>query len=187
MPLGVLGHVNAALELVDQIDRHEMPMPGRVVLPMGTGGTAAGLLLGFAMADVDIEIVGVRTGPRAFANKRAVVSLAGKTRDLISRITGEVVPRIDATKMRVIHHAYGGAYGRPVAGSREAKALLFERTGIDLDDTYTAKAWVGTLAERKSSSGPILFWYTFDPSCLTSSRSTSTPATATLQATSTTR
>src|SRR5215212_113166 len=72
VPLGILGHVNAALELVTQIENAEMPRPSRVIVPVGTGGTAAGLLLGFAITHSDIEVVGVRTGPRLFANKRAV-------------------------------------------------------------------------------------------------------------------
>jgi 1-aminocyclopropane-1-carboxylate deaminase/D-cysteine desulfhydrase-like pyridoxal-dependent ACC family enzyme len=106
---------------------------------------------------------------------------------MINRLCKERIDAIDPSRMRVIHTAYGGAYGRPVAGALEAKSLLFDATGITLDDTYTAKAWVGALAERRSTPGNILFWYTFDPSCLTSSRSTSIPATAIPQAMSITR
>jgi len=184
VPLGVLGHLNGALELAAQIERGEMPLPERVILPMGTGGTAAGLLLGFAVAGLDIELVGVRTGPRAFANKRAVISLARKTQTLIREMTGEPIDAVNPDRLRVIHGAYGGGYGKPAPGSIEAKQRLFDKTGIVLDDTYTAKAWVGALEERKSFSGPMLYWFTFDASCLTSSPSTSIPATATRQATS---
>src|SRR5919199_3716007 len=41
-PLGVLGHVNAALELAEQVARGELPAPARVVVPLGSGGAAAG-------------------------------------------------------------------------------------------------------------------------------------------------
>jgi D-cysteine desulfhydrase len=187
VPLGVLGHLNAALELASQIENGELPLPERVVLPMGTGGTAAGLLLGFAIAGLDIEVVGVRTGPRAFANKRAVVSLAKKTQRLINAVCDTNIDAVHSDRMRVVHTAYGGAYGRPVPRAREMKKLFFDETGIVLDDTYTAKAWAGALQERKTFTGPMLFWYTFDPSCLTSSRSTSIPATATQPAMSITR
>lgn len=186
-PLGILGHINSALELVGQIERGELPKPSRVILPMGTGGTAAGLLLGFAIAGVEIALVGVRTGPRMFANKRNVLSLARKTQRMIATMCGAKLPGIEPAQVRVIHDAYAGGYGRPLKGADQAKALLLNEAGIVLDDTYTAKAWVATLAERKSSSEPILFWYTFDASCLTSSRSTSIPATATPQAMSITR
>jgi D-cysteine desulfhydrase len=168
VPLGVLGHVNAALELVEQIDAGEMPPPSRVILPMGTGGTAAGLLLGFAVAGLDIEVVGVRTGPRMFANKRAVVTLAKRTARMIGTICGERAPAFDPGRLRVIHTAYGGAYGRPVQGAARAALDLHEAIGIRLDDTYTAKAWIGTVRERDRSPEALLYWFTFDASCLTS-------------------
>ena len=168
VPLGVLGHVNAALELVQQIETGAMPQPSRVILPMGTGGTAAGLLLGFAVAGAKIEVVGVRTGPRMFANKRAVQKLAKRTADKIGTVCGEKPPAFDPGRLRVIHTAYGGAYGRPVEGAARAALDLHEAIGIRLDDTYTAKAWIGTVRERDRSPGALLYWFTFDASCLTS-------------------
>ena len=111
-----------------------------MIVPMGTGGTAAGLTLGFEIAGLDIEVVGVRTGPRMFANKRAVLSLAARTSRLIGTISGERMPAIDRNRLRVIHSAYGGAYGRPVEGAARAAADLHEAMGITLDDTYSAKA-----------------------------------------------
>jgi D-cysteine desulfhydrase len=167
-PLGVLGHVNGALELAAQIDHGEMPQPSCVIVPMGTGGTAAGLMLGFEIAGLDIEVVGVRTGPRIFANKRAVLSLARRTARFVGTICGDRIPAIDPTRLRVIHSSYGGAYGRPVEGAARAAAELHEALGIRLDDTYTAKAWMGTVKERSVSRGTILYWFTFDASCLTS-------------------
>ncbi len=76
-PLGMLGHVNAALELAEQIARGEMPAPARVVLPVGSGGTAAGLALGFAIAGVDTIVVGARVAPRIAAGRRRVLGLGG--------------------------------------------------------------------------------------------------------------
>jgi len=168
VPLGVLGHVNGALEMIAQIDAGEMPMPSRVIVPMGTGGTAAGLLLGFSIAAANIEVVGVRTGPRMFANKRAVLSLARRTARFIGTVSGDRMPPLDPDRLRVIHTAYGGAYGRPVEGAARAVADLYDTLGVRLDDTYTAKAWVGALSEGARERGPIVYWFTFDASCLTS-------------------
>ncbi|CAA9305715.1 MAG: hypothetical protein AVDCRST_MAG11-1143, partial [uncultured Gemmatimonadaceae bacterium] len=47
-PLGVLGHVNAGLELAEQVRAGLLPEPERLVVPLGIGGTAAGLALGLA-------------------------------------------------------------------------------------------------------------------------------------------
>src|SRR5258706_15963976 len=63
-PLGVLGHVNAGLELVDQIDAGQLPQPKYVIVPLGTGGTMAGLVLAFAIAQREITVIGARVVPR---------------------------------------------------------------------------------------------------------------------------
>jgi D-cysteine desulfhydrase len=160
--------VNAALELARQIENGEMPMPSRVVLPLGTGGTVAGMVLGFAIAGLPIVTVGARVGPRLFSNSRKVLSLASKTSRLITHLTGEPVPAVDSSKLRVVHHVYGGAYGRPLPRAGEAAKELHEATGIQLDETYSAKAWVAALDESRAAGGPVLFWLTFDASCLTS-------------------
>ncbi|MEO7366372.1 MAG: pyridoxal-phosphate dependent enzyme [Gemmatimonadaceae bacterium] len=166
-PLGILGHVNAALELDEQIRAGILPMPQKIVLPLGSGGTTAGLLLGFAIAGVDIEIVGARVGPRAVVNRRRVLRLAKKTLALIERLTGEKLPSINPSKLRIVQDVYGGAYGRPLDGAEEAAAILREAARIRLDDTYSAKAWVAAVAETRSTKGPVLFWLTFDSRCLT--------------------
>ena len=167
-PLGILGHVNAALELAEQISRGEMPMPSRVILPLGSGGTTAGLLLGFAIAKLPIEVVGARVGPRAFVNRTKVFSLVRKTARLIRKLSGEEIPSVDRSRLRIVQTVYGGGYGRPLARASRAAKLLHDTTGIVLDETYSAKAWTAALEEPVSRKGPILFWLTFDPSCLTS-------------------
>jgi 1-aminocyclopropane-1-carboxylate deaminase/D-cysteine desulfhydrase-like pyridoxal-dependent ACC family enzyme len=168
-PLGVLGHVNAALELSEQIANGELPRPSSVVLPLGSGGTAAGLLLGLAIAGLpEIEVVGARVGPRIFANRARVLMVARATSRLIQRLTDERLPGVDPSRLRVVHDVYGGAYGRALPGSRAPAKLLHETMGLRLDDTYSAKAWTAVLNERSSEKGPVLFWLTFDPTCLTS-------------------
>ncbi len=166
-PLGILGHVNAALELDTQIQAGVLPMPEKVIVPLGSGGTTAGLLLGFAVAGLPIEVVGARVGPRAFVNRRRVLSLARRTSSLIRRLTGERLPGVDASRLRIVHDVYGGAYGRPLRGSEDAAAILRDAAQIQLDGTYSAKAWVAALAECRSTKGPVLFWLTFDARCLT--------------------
>ena len=167
VPVGVLGHVNAALELAAQIRRGEMPAPEKIVLPLGSGGTTAGLLLGFAIAELPVEIVGARVGPRMFVNRSRVLALARRTARLIERMTGETLPAIAATRLRIVHNVYGGAYGRPLDRARDAANILQSHTGIGLDDTYSAKAWVAALDETRTSKGPVLYWLTFDATCLT--------------------
>ncbi|MHA2094355.1 MAG: 1-aminocyclopropane-1-carboxylate deaminase/D-cysteine desulfhydrase, partial [Candidatus Hodarchaeales archaeon] len=48
-PLGVLGYVNAILELKDQIDSGLLPEPGYIFVAAGTTGTMAGIELGLRL------------------------------------------------------------------------------------------------------------------------------------------
>jgi D-cysteine desulfhydrase len=161
-PLGMLGHVNAALELAEQVSRGEMPAPERVVVPFGTGGTSAGLALGFAIAGMDTRLVAARVGPRIAVNRRRVLRLARATARFIERATGQDVPRVTPGRVEVIHDVYGGAYGRPLAAGVKAAAMLKRTRGILLDDTYSAKALVAALSVARETQGSVLFWMTFD-------------------------
>jgi D-cysteine desulfhydrase len=161
-PLGVLGHVNAALELVHQVGAGAMPRPGRVVVPLGTGGTAAGLALGFAMSGASITVVCARIGPRIGANRRRVRALVRATSSLIARATGRPVPALRRGAIAVVHDVYGGAYGRPLPVATRAAEQMRVWRGLALDATYSAKAFAAALALPRNAEAPTLFWNTFD-------------------------
>ena len=161
-PLGTLGHVNAGLELACQIRDGLLPQPRYVVVPLGTGGTAAGLALGFAIAEVPIGVVAARIGPRIGANGTRVRRLAHATAALIRRTTGERVPEIGAGAVTVLHDVYGGAYGRTLPAAADAARRLEGWRGIALDATYSAKAFAAALALHRRTEVPTLFWLTFD-------------------------
>jgi D-cysteine desulfhydrase len=169
-PLGALGHVNAALELAEQIGRGEMPEPKQVFVPLGTGGTAAGLVLGFRLAGLATTVVGVRVVTRAVARRGRVVGLARATARLIARHTDRPMPHIQARDIEIVHEFYGGAYARDTEAGARAQQLLAEHTGIALDATYTAKAFAAFLEHpRPATHNPraSLFWLTFDGRVLT--------------------
>jgi 1-aminocyclopropane-1-carboxylate deaminase/D-cysteine desulfhydrase-like pyridoxal-dependent ACC family enzyme len=158
-PLGVLGHLNAALELAEQVQAGLLPAPTHVVVPLGTGGTAAGLALGFAAAGLDVTVVGARVVPRIVASARRVHRLAARTARLVERHGGEHIA-VAPERLVVRHDVYGGAYGRETAEGRDAAAALGGATGIFLDATYGAKALAAAL--RLPAGGRPLFWITFD-------------------------
>ena len=161
-PLGTLGHVNAALELADQVEAGELPRPARVVVPLGSGGTAAGLALGFAIAGMETTVLGARVGPRIGANRLRVLRLAGETRHLIARYTGRLPPAVRGDRVVVSHKLYGGAYARPHPTAEHAAVLLDALRGWRLDATYSAKAFAVALDMAAQHGTPTLFWMTFD-------------------------
>lgn len=159
-PLGILGHVEAALELAAQIENGAMPMPTRIVLPLGSGGTTAGILLGTEIAGLPVRIVGARVVPRIVANRAHVLRLARRTASLIERLSGAPVPSPDPRRLEIMHAAYGGAYGRETSEGREAASRFEAWAGNPLDATYGAKGLAAALSLR--DGGPTLFWLTFD-------------------------
>lgn len=158
-PLGALGHVNAALELARQVAAGALPAPRRVVVPLGSGGTSAGLSLGFAIAGLDTEVVAARVAPRIASNAAGVRRLTRRTARLLERLTGERMPR--PVPVRVVHAWYGGAYGRPLAAGTTAARLFADRLKVALEGTYSGKAAAAALA-LAAEPGPTLFWLTFD-------------------------
>ena len=161
-PLGVLGHVNAGLELAAQVAAGLLPEPARVVVPLGSGGTAAGLALGFAIAGLRTVVVGARVGPRVAVNRRRLLALAEGARRLIERVGGEPCARVPAGGAQVVHDVYGGAYGQPLPAGGRAAAELAALSDARCDATYSEKALAAALAVARASAGPTLFWLTFD-------------------------
>ena len=163
---GALGYVNAALELAEQVSAGRLPMPARIVVPLGSGGTAAGLSLGLAIAGMETTVCCAVVAPRIVANRRRVLSIAGRCARFIERGTGTRVPRPDPARVVVDRTQYGGGYGRPTTRGRDAARWLLDAAGIAIDTTYSAKAFAAAMAnaanEGSSGGGPTLFWLTYD-------------------------
>jgi D-cysteine desulfhydrase len=155
--LATLGHVNAGLELAEQIAAGDIEAPERVVVPLGTGGTAAGIALGLKLAGVPSRVVAVRVVPRVIGRLGRVLSLARAATRLIERHCANArVPRLTSGDVVIEQDHYGGGYGRPVDPAPDEVAL--RDFGIRLDDTYTRKAFAAAVAQ----SPRALFWLTFD-------------------------
>lgn len=161
-PPGVLGHVNAAIELADQVDAGELPSPARVVVPLGTGGTAAGLALGFAAAGMRTQVIGARVVPRIATGRARVILRARATARWVRKRTGVILPRVSSEAVRVVHDAYAGAYGRVSPLGMEAAAVMEHVSGMRLDATYSAKAFAIALRVARVMEGVTVFWSTFD-------------------------
>jgi D-cysteine desulfhydrase len=163
VPLGALGHVDAALELAEQLTKARLPRPAALVVPLGSGGTVAGLLVGLALAGLPTRVVGVRVVPRIVANRARVLRLAARTRALLERLTGERLPALDPSMLEIEQAHYGGRYGRETRSGVAAAAALADAGGPMLDGTYSAKAFGVALARaHRVPDEHVLFWLTFD-------------------------
>jgi D-cysteine desulfhydrase len=156
-PRAVIGHFLATLELGSQLDAP----PDSIVVPLGTGGTAAGIALGVAWLGWSTEVVAARVAPTVVANRWRTLRLARKTAALIRRAGIEFsVPR-SAIRVRVVD-AMGKGYGHPTPEGERARALAREHD-LRLDPTYGAKAF-GFLLQREPKIKRVAFWHTFPSS-----------------------
>jgi D-cysteine desulfhydrase len=149
---------------VAQIEAGLLPAPKSVVVPLGTGGTAAGLALAFAIANQAIVVVGARVVPRIVGRRGRVLRLARAAARLIERHTRERLPSVRENAVRVAHEAYGGAYGAATPEALAAARRLEAAIGIRADASYSAKGFQVALA--LATREPTLFWLTFDPRTL---------------------
>jgi D-cysteine desulfhydrase len=163
-PLGCVGFVEAALEVAAQVRAGELPEPGVIAVPVGSMGTAAGLLAGLTLTDLRSRVLGVVVNDLLPITPRRVVGLADATLKLL-RKKDDTVPRIsvDPARLRLPRDWLGAGYGHPTPEGERARAILKSAAGIELEDTYTAKtlAAVLTLREAGDLDGPVLFWNTF--------------------------
>ena len=160
--VGTLGFAAAALELQQQIEAGELPEPDDIFVPLGSGGTTAGLALGCALAGLKSRVVGVRVVEKLICNGPLTRLLLGRTLSALRRLTGPIQrPPIN---LAVDNTQFGGRYGRPTDAGREAMARMLDAEGLALEPTYTGKALAAMLDH---CAGPgkgrrVLFWNTYN-------------------------
>ncbi len=161
-PVGCVGYVNAAFELADEVRQGLLPQPRAVLLPLGSNGTAAGLLLGLRLADLDTSVVAVQVSDVPTVGAHGVARLANATARLLRREGASIPPlSFGPHDLTVISDAEARRYGHPTPKGEEAKDLLSRLEGLELDSTYTAKT-VAALIERADLPRPLLYWHTLN-------------------------
>lgn len=164
-PVGALGYVEAALEIAAQVEEGALPEPARVVVPVGTGGTAAGLALGFQIAGLPTRVLGVVVNDQLRLDQPVLARLARRTAALLERRGAELGPlRLEPGMLDLTRAQLGAGYGHPTAAAARA-AELAAPEGLHLDPVYTAKAMAGLLALRAEQrlGEPVLFVHTDGP------------------------
>lgn len=166
-PIGAIGFVNAAFELKEQIENGIIPKPDHIYLAVNSCGTIAGLLLGLKAAGLEIKVHGIVVEPDNAENPfvRKIVALAKETNELLHLYDNQFP--LFSWRDEEIDLAYeftGPEYGVEIPAACRAKQLLFSTEKIELDPTYTAKAFAGLLKDVQESiqdDAVVLFWNTF--------------------------
>jgi len=138
-PLGALGYVVAAGEILDQMTAEGITIDA-IVLPSGSAATHAGTIVGLRRRGSAIKVVGVCVRrakglqePRVLRQARATAELAGCP-DVVAE--GDVIVDDDYL---------GPGYGQETPEMREAIALAAREEGLLLDPVYTGKSMAGLI------------------------------------------
>lgn len=163
-PAGNAGFVSAGLELAEQIRRGEIPPPGEIVVPVGTGGTQVGLVIGLRLAGLPTPVVGALVTDILPPRPRRQLRAARRTLELLRRVEPAVPqPTLSQADFPLDASALGAGYGAATAEAREAVEVA-RAAGLALETTYTGKALA--LLRRRFRDGaarePVLFWNTYN-------------------------
>jgi D-cysteine desulfhydrase len=131
--VGTLGYVQAGLEIARQLG-DDAERFGEIVTPLASGGTYAGLYLGFSLAGAPIRPVGAFVCGTAAEWVPALLDLIhGAARQL------GVVVDAEERDIRLID-ARGNGYDQPTTAELEFIVRFTRETGLLLDPIYTGKA-----------------------------------------------
>ncbi len=166
-PIGAFGAADAVFELAEQLEAGAAPPPRRIVLPVGSTCTTAGLLAGLVLAHAagvwrwPLPIVhGVRVTPWPVTSALVIAELAQRTIARAVRLGG---PRVAFTRDELLARLVvdgreiGAGYGRLTA---RARATIAAWPGPRLDGVYSGKAAVALRRLHRAGLGPLLFWST---------------------------
>jgi 1-aminocyclopropane-1-carboxylate deaminase/D-cysteine desulfhydrase-like pyridoxal-dependent ACC family enzyme len=165
-PLGTIGYVNAGFELKEQIEKDLLPEPDQIFVPLGTGGTAAGLMIGLKAAGLNTKVICVRVVDIKYGNEKKLAKLIKKTMTLIHSFDSSF-PEIEiaADDVVISHNFFGKQYALFTEQGMAAVDLSAKFQGIKLDGTYTGKAMAAFIEHVKNNGSKnevSLFWNTYN-------------------------
>ena len=138
-PIGALGYVTCALEMVNQFNTQDLRVDC-VVHATGSAGTQAGLVVGLEGTRSQIPVLGIGVRAAREAQETNVYNLAVKTAELLG------VPGAVKRESVMANCDYvGGGYGVPTPGMVEAVTMMARLEGILLDPVYSGKGMAGLI------------------------------------------
>lgn len=155
-PLGALGYVLAAGELLDQIEEQQLAID-RIFVASGSGATHAGLLFGLRALGSDIAVTGVcvrRDATRQMARIRNTCERIATLLGVNSRVVGEDI--------HIVDDFLAPGYGVPNKATLKAIIRGARTEALMLDPVYTGKAFAAFLdyAETADAETGLVFVHT---------------------------
>ena len=162
--LGNMGFVAAALELAQQVDQGEIKLPDKLYVASGTMGTATGLAIGLAVADLEIEVHAVRVSDVSIMNREKLDQLLQETVKKMRRLDDSVPEDLpDRANICERDEFFGPGYAEGSQQTYDAIAFAKDNLDLVLEPTYTGKAMAALLHDWRNDPGfSALYWHTYN-------------------------
>jgi D-cysteine desulfhydrase len=141
-PLGALGYFRATEELAAQARREGCTVDDLVV-PFGTGGTFAGILLGIDVLRLDWRVFGISVAPEGAWEQSGVLPYEKIAQEAAALVGMDF--RLPPERYRLLYDYVGPAYGAVTPACAEALRMVARSDGVPLDPVYTGKAMAGLI------------------------------------------
>jgi 1-aminocyclopropane-1-carboxylate deaminase/D-cysteine desulfhydrase-like pyridoxal-dependent ACC family enzyme len=164
--LGTIGFVAAGLELAAQVAAGDIDAPDRIYVGAGTMGTAVGIALGLALAELDTEVHAVRVSDVSIMNQHALDALLNKTATMMHRYVTSVPTDLALrTNIRIRNRFFAPGYAKGTAATEEAIAFGRDALDLTLETTYTGKTMSALMADWRDNDTDdfrALYWHTYN-------------------------
>jgi 1-aminocyclopropane-1-carboxylate deaminase/D-cysteine desulfhydrase-like pyridoxal-dependent ACC family enzyme len=151
--LAAAGYALAAFELYEQLAERGVG-DARVIVPVGSGGTMAGLVAGHVLLGRPWTLVGGSASRPPEAVGARVLALA---RECLAVLAGAGLPGPGPGDVTVAD-VRGPGHGLPSPVATAAAHQAMRTEGLIVDPVYTAKALA--LAQRPAGGQSVVFWHT---------------------------
>ena len=135
-PIGALGYVDAAIELVEQFEQQDI-QPAAIIVASGSAYTHSGLITGLRLLNNKIPVIGACVRRNAKLQRTRVVQCA---QNLCANLL-EVENVVSQHDILIEDFCLDGGYGKVGMQTRQAVKLLAYKEGLLTDPVYSAKAF----------------------------------------------
>lgn len=136
---GIWGYIKAVEEINNQIST-----PDSIIVPVGTGGTYAGLFIGIKLLKLNISLYGISVEKDEKLHKKGILDIIKDWEE-----SNNIDLKYSDKDIKVIQGYQGEGYSKFGKNEVEIIRLIAENEGIILDPVYTAKAMKGLVGEVK--------------------------------------
>lgn len=141
-PIGALGYIDAAIEITDQCKHQNLDFD-YVVSATSSGGTQAGIIIGYKMLAPSVKVLNIGVGDPREELLGDVYRLVKETLNILN-IKEEIINEKEIESNTVDGYGFGG-YGTIVPEVIDSIRYVAKQEGIYLDPVYTGKAFYGLM------------------------------------------